>query len=153
MRRLVMLMALGLAAAFGQTGGAGAAEDRIIMDAVIEVLPGPEYITGHCLMLDPGTLKVTVGVVDRPIEGRVDRAVSFVIGAAGAPRGTAEPIDIGTPPTDLSVAVDGRLLCYSLHAEGTMDGNTSGVGPTIAGIRQRYGQLVALRLVWSPPTV
>ena len=151
MRRLAMLVALGLAAAFVQPGAAGAAEDRVIMDAVIEVLPG--HPAGHCLMLDPGTLRVTVGVVDRPIEGRVDRAVSFVIGAAGAPRGTAEPIDIGTPPTNLSVAVDGRLLCYSLHAEGTMDGNTSGVGPTVAGIRQRYGQLVALRLVWSPPTL
>jgi hypothetical protein len=115
-----------------------AQSERVIAGMLIRVLPSEGE--GHCIMLDPGRLRVTAQTVGnapaRPVE------FAFV-----GYRGSDTPATIHTDVTRTSrvftAMVQGVLYCYNVANRGTV--------PRGAGFAQitNLDALVSLRMMWQ----
>lgn len=118
--------------------------DRVLMDLTLRVALG--RAGGHCLLLDAGTLEVSVQSVD----GRADSPSGPPFFALGPYRTT--PAQAGSPPEiegiqvsaariTAALPVEGGLYCYSFSA-----GSTPEIDALPARERDAHFRYVAFRM-------
>jgi hypothetical protein len=121
------------------------AEERVLVDMTIRTLPAPGLgggNTGACFMAHPGRLTAMVQIADE----RKVVPVRFMMGIYGNIDAEQVNTMAATAPATYSIPSDGGLYCYNL-------GNEVYLHPTVLkGDAEPHALLVALRLVWSPPT-
>jgi hypothetical protein len=122
----------GTATAYTQT-----ADERVLMDVVVRVLPGGG--DGHCLMLERGTLVVTLAP-----DGPAREPVRFGIGGWRIDSSATLQVPILAGSRTYETRVIGGLYCYSLTNDTYVDPQAG------LAVLTQHGQMVRLRMALQP---
>ncbi len=93
---------------------------HLLMDMTLRVAPGE--IEGHCLLLEAGTLEVSLQSADDRVGGPVTQPLFAMGPYRTSPAGPGSPPEIAgiavtAARTTATLPVDGGLYCYSLSTE------------------------------------
>ena len=129
--------------ASGQEAG-----NHVLMDMTVSIPPGDTV--GHCVLLDAGTLDVTVQSVDDRAGGPVTQPVFSMGPYRTSPPGPGSPpeidgVTVTVARTTTTLPVQGRLYCYNLRTEANQE-----IALLPSRERLAYFRFVSVKMVLTP---